>query len=158
MANYSIIVGVIAFWSGVKVQQARYDDLCLDLGGGRNPNNYLICVVENVSDAFWIGPIRVTHHDVVEVVREEDKRIYIKLKQNIAKVLSSYTKQSVGQQLELRLHDHVINSVQIAEPLQTGEILIVLTSIEDANQLEALLASPALKKLQMIDSKVIRTK
>lgn len=35
-----------AFAAGMKVQAFLYEDECLDLGGGRNPGNYPICVVE----------------------------------------------------------------------------------------------------------------
>ncbi|MDX3924760.1 MAG: hypothetical protein QHC90_02990 [Shinella sp.] len=37
---------VLAFWSGMKFQEMRYDDICLDMGGGRNPGNHPICIVE----------------------------------------------------------------------------------------------------------------
>ena len=35
-----------AFYAGMRTQAYLYDDLCLDLGGGRNPGNYPICVPE----------------------------------------------------------------------------------------------------------------
>jgi len=42
-----LIVALIgAFYAGMKVQAFIYEDTCLDLGGGKNPGNYPICVVE----------------------------------------------------------------------------------------------------------------
>jgi periplasmic protein len=35
-----------AFYAGMRTQAYFYEDLCLDLGGGRNPGNYPICVLE----------------------------------------------------------------------------------------------------------------
>lgn len=35
-----------AFYTGMRTQAYLYEDLCLDLGGGRNPGNYPICVLE----------------------------------------------------------------------------------------------------------------
>ena len=37
---------IVAFYAGMKVQAFIYEDACLDLGGGKNPGNYPICVVE----------------------------------------------------------------------------------------------------------------
>lgn len=44
-----IIVAFLSFMAGQWYQQFRYDDICLDMGGGRNPGNYPICVIENSS-------------------------------------------------------------------------------------------------------------
>ena len=39
------------FYAGMRTQAYFYEDLCLDLGGGRNPGNYSICVLDkNVAD------------------------------------------------------------------------------------------------------------
>lgn len=40
------VTAVVSFWAGSVFQSMRYEDLCLDLGGGRNPGQYPICVVE----------------------------------------------------------------------------------------------------------------
>ncbi|MGM8887269.1 MULTISPECIES: hypothetical protein [unclassified Psychrobacter] len=37
---------IIAFWLGIKAHEFYYHDICLDLGGGQNPGNYPICVIE----------------------------------------------------------------------------------------------------------------
>lgn len=34
------------FYAGMKYQSFVYEDMCLDLGGGRNPGNYPVCVVD----------------------------------------------------------------------------------------------------------------
>ena len=35
-----------AFYAGMRTQAYLYEDLCLDLGGGKHPGNYPICVLE----------------------------------------------------------------------------------------------------------------
>ena len=40
-----------AFYAGMRTQAYLYEDLCLDLGGGRNPGNYPICVIEKDTNA-----------------------------------------------------------------------------------------------------------
>ena len=35
-----------AFYAGMRTQAYLYEDLCLDLGGGKNPGNDPICVIE----------------------------------------------------------------------------------------------------------------
>nr|WP_197313179.1 hypothetical protein [Listeria monocytogenes] len=37
-----------AFYAGMLTQAYLYEDLCLDLGGGKNPGSYPICVVGKV--------------------------------------------------------------------------------------------------------------
>ncbi len=39
-----------AFYAGMKFQAYVYDDLCLDLGGGKQPGDYPICVIERKTD------------------------------------------------------------------------------------------------------------
>lgn len=41
------LIGIVSlsFWLGTQFQQFIYDDICLDMGGGKNPGNYPICVV-----------------------------------------------------------------------------------------------------------------
>ena len=40
------VTTIFAFWLGIKAHGFYYDDICLDLGGGRNPSGYPICVIE----------------------------------------------------------------------------------------------------------------
>ncbi|MFN2551090.1 hypothetical protein AB9R03_04955 [Neisseria gonorrhoeae] len=37
-----------AFYAGMRTQAYLYEDLCLDLGGGKNPGSYPICVIGKV--------------------------------------------------------------------------------------------------------------
>ena len=37
---------IVAFYAGMRTQAYLYADLCLDLGGGKHPGNYPICVLE----------------------------------------------------------------------------------------------------------------
>ncbi len=37
---------VLSFFAGVKWSEFNYDDICLDMGGGKKPGNYPICVIE----------------------------------------------------------------------------------------------------------------
>ena len=50
MNNKMIIIiavnAIFAFWLGIKAHGFYYDDICLDLGGGKNPGGYPICVIE----------------------------------------------------------------------------------------------------------------
>ena len=40
-----------AFYAGMRTQAYLYEDLCLDLGGGRIPGNYPIFVIEKDTNA-----------------------------------------------------------------------------------------------------------
>ncbi len=48
MKKIFLLAGLLfaAFYAGMKVQAFIYEDTYLDLGGGKNPGNYPICVVE----------------------------------------------------------------------------------------------------------------
>jgi hypothetical protein len=41
---FCLIVG--SFFLGMKWNQFQYEDTCLDMGGGKNPGNHPICVIE----------------------------------------------------------------------------------------------------------------
>ncbi|MGP4864121.1 MULTISPECIES: hypothetical protein [unclassified Psychrobacter] len=41
-----IITAILAFWLGIKAHEFYYNDICLDLGGGQNPGNHHICVIQ----------------------------------------------------------------------------------------------------------------
>lgn len=41
-----IVAMLLSFWSGIQWKTFWYNDKCLDLGGGSNPGNYPICVIE----------------------------------------------------------------------------------------------------------------
>lgn len=40
-----------AFYAGMRTQAYLYEDFCLDLGGGKHPGNYPICVIEKDANA-----------------------------------------------------------------------------------------------------------
>ncbi|MDO4640665.1 MAG: hypothetical protein Q4A84_03040 [Neisseria sp.] len=42
----SVVVIAAAFYAGMSFQSYLYDDTCLDMGGGRNPGNHPICVID----------------------------------------------------------------------------------------------------------------
>ena len=47
MKSLLLIAALIgAFYAGMRTQAYLYEDLCLDLGGGKHPGNYPICVPE----------------------------------------------------------------------------------------------------------------
>lgn len=39
------------FFAGQAWQRFHYNDLCLDLGGGQNPGDYPVCVIEKAPAA-----------------------------------------------------------------------------------------------------------
>jgi len=41
-----IFIVIASFKMGQWYQQFHYEDICLDMGGGRNPDGYPICVIE----------------------------------------------------------------------------------------------------------------
>jgi hypothetical protein len=59
-----VIFLVIGFFGGYKYFQFNYKDKCLDLGGGQNPGNYPICIVEG----------KIT--EVPDIKEEENRQIY----------------------------------------------------------------------------------
>ena len=59
-----IVIAAMSFWAGLNFQKAQYKDACLDLGGGGNPGQHPICVVEQQNAALWLGPIRATQNAV----------------------------------------------------------------------------------------------
>ena len=45
VVTISVIALVVAFSAGRSFERYLYEDICLDLGGGRNPGEYPICVI-----------------------------------------------------------------------------------------------------------------
>ncbi|GLO62963.1 hypothetical protein MACH09_34710 [Vibrio sp. MACH09] len=41
-----IVIAIFSFWLGLLANEFYYDDICLDLGGGKNPGDYPICIIE----------------------------------------------------------------------------------------------------------------
>ncbi|QCO55492.1 hypothetical protein EOK75_06820 [Pseudorhodobacter turbinis] len=139
-----ILVGALSFYGGVSYQAALYDDLCLDLGGGRNPGDYPICVMDGAAEALWLGPIRVTAEDFSRVetdqATEGQTQVHLSLNPAVAAALNGFTEQSVGGQIEIRIGGELINTVRIAEAVTTKNFTIVMTDAQ-AEQLVLLIMS-----------------
>ena len=125
---------VVSFWAGSEFQKALYDDRCLDLGGGQNPGQYPICVVEQQDAALWLGPIRVTQNDVVEFELQRGTGgrplVRLKLKPEIARLLTAFTEKSIGQNLDLRISGQLVNSVHIADAIQGPSFILALSEAQ----------------------------
>ena len=48
---------VIGGYLGFKTHEIYYDDICLDMGGGKNPGNHPICVISNEPSMNYPPPI-----------------------------------------------------------------------------------------------------
>jgi len=42
----SMLIAALMFWAGAAFNAMRYEDICLDMGGGRFPGDHPICVIE----------------------------------------------------------------------------------------------------------------
>lgn len=132
----------MSFWAGSEFRQAQIDDRCLDLGGGRNPGQYPICVVEMQNTALWLGPIRVTQNDVVELELQRgvdgQSQVRLELTAEIASPLAAFTEQSIGKNLDIRIGGQLVNSVHIADAIQGTNFILALSKTQ-AEKLEKLL-------------------
>lgn len=139
----AIVIGSMSFWAGLNFQKAQYNDVCLDLGGGRNPGQHPICVVEQQNAALWLGPIRITQNDVIEleIQRGEDGQSLVRLEltPEIASPLAAFTEQSIGKNMDIRIGGQLVNSVQMAGAIQ-GTSFILALSDGQAEKLKTLLA------------------
>ena len=137
-----IVIAAISFWAGLNFQKAQYNDVCLDLGGGQNPGQHPICVVEQQNAALWLGPIRVTQNDVVEleIQRGEDgqSQVRLELTPEIASPLVAFTEQSIGKNMNIRIGGQLVISVQVTGAIQ-GTNFILAFSDEQAEKLKSLL-------------------
>ena len=138
-----IVIAAMSFWAGLQFQKAQYDDVCLDLGGGRNPGQYPICVIEQQNAALWLGPIRVTQNDVVELElqRGEDgqSQVRLELTPEIASPLAAFTEQSIGKNMDIHIGGQLVNSVRIAGATQGMSFILALSEAQ-ADELKALLS------------------
>ena len=137
-----IVIAAMSFWAGLQFQKAQYDDVCLDLGGGRNPGQHPICVVEQQNAALWLGPIRITQNDVIEleIQRGEDgqSQVRLELTPEIASPLAAFTEQSIGKNMDIHIGGQLVNSVQISSAIQ-GTSFILAMSDGQAKKLKSLL-------------------
>jgi len=136
------VAAAVSFWAGSALRQAQIDDQCLDLGGGRNPGPYPVCVVEQPNTALWLGPIRITQNDVVELELQHgvdgQSQVHLVLTAEIASPISAFTKQSIGQNMDIRIGGQLANTVRISDAVQ-GTSFILALSETHAEQLKALL-------------------
>lgn len=141
----TILVGSLSFYGGVNYQTARYDDLCLDLGGGRNPGDHPICVVAvNAETALRLGPVQVTAEDITKFEADRptngQAQVHLILKPAIAAAVNGFISKSVGGQIEIRIGDELINTVHVAEAVVSEKFTIVMTEAQ-AEQLTLLISS-----------------
>ena len=119
-----------AFWAGSEIQEAAYLDRCLDLGGGRNPGDHPICVVERATAPLQLGPIVITAKEVVggEMRADLDDRALVELRlaPGAAAALTAFTRVSVGGTLDIRVDGRLIRSVTIAEAVEGDRFALPL--------------------------------
>ena len=126
----AVVSLVASFWAGSAFQKSEYADRCLDLGGGRNPGQHPICVIEKHSAALRLGPIGVANKDIVEVAVRyepgEQALVHLKLRPEIASALTAFTAASVGQNLDIWVDGELVNSVNIAEAVKGDQFILAL--------------------------------
>ena len=129
-----LIVAGIAFWAGSEIQKATYVDQCLDLGGGRNPGNHPICVINASTAPLQLGPILVTAQEVIrgEIREGPDGQslVELSLKPGAAAALAAFTKESVGGSLDIRVDGNQLRSVNIIEGVEGDQLIIPLTNAD----------------------------
>lgn len=141
----ALLVGALSFYGGVNYQSARYDDLCLDLGGGRNPGDHPVCVVAaNAETALRLGPVQITAEDIDKFEADRSTngqaQVHLALKPAIAAAVNGFISKSVGGQIKIRIGDELINTVRVAEAVVSEKFTIVMTEAQ-AERLTLLIAS-----------------
>ncbi len=134
----ALVAVCAAFWAGSVIQKAAYLDRCLDLGGGRVPGNYPICVIDGTTAPLQLGPIVVTAREIVGGEIREDPNgqplVELRLVPDIAAALSAFTKASVGGSLDIKVDGSLLRSVNIVEGVE-GDRLILPMPKSDAHTL-----------------------
>ncbi|WP_170111682.1 hypothetical protein [Aliiruegeria haliotis] len=132
-----VAVGAV-FWAGSEIQKATYLDRCFDLGGGRNPGDHPICVVERATPPLQLGPIVITAQEVVggEMRADLDDRALVELRlaPGAAAALTAFTKASVGGTLDIRVNGRLVRSVNIAEGIK-GDRFVIAVDMDEAESL-----------------------
>ena len=123
-----------AFWAGSEIQKAAYLDRCLDLGGGRNPGNHPICVIDGATAPLQLGPIVITEQEVVGGEMREDpggqSLVELNLKPGVAAALAGFTKASLGGPLDIRVDGSLVRSVNIVEGVEGDRFILPLTKAD----------------------------
>ncbi len=131
-ASAGIVIPALAaaFWAGSEMQKAAYLDHCLDLGGGQNPGNHPICVVEKAAAPLQLGPIVIAAQGVVGGEMREDPDgqtlVELRLATDVAAALAAFTKASVGGTLDIRVDGNLVRSVNIADGIEGDRFVIAL--------------------------------
>ena len=147
-ASAAIVIAALAaaFWAGSEMQKAAYLDQCLDLGGGQNPGNHPICVVEQSSPSLQLGPVGIPAQGVVggEIRADPDGQslVELKLAPDLAATLAAYTKASVGSTLDIRMDGNLVRSVNIAEGMEGDRFVLALDRDEAESLAEGLGLDP----------------
>lgn len=131
-----------AFWAGIEFQKAVYLDRCLDLGGGRNPGNHPVCVIEREAAPLQLGPIAITAQDVVggKIRTDLDDQLLVELRLSpqVAAALTEFTRSSVDGTLEIRVDGRLVRSVNVAEGIEGDRFILALSSADAARLAQSL--------------------
>ena len=123
-----------AFWAGSGIQKATYLERCLDLGGGRDPGNHPICVIDSATAPLQLGPIVITAREIVGgEMRDGPNGQYLVglvLVTGVAAALKAFTKASVGGPLDIRVDRNLVRTVNIVEGLEGDRFILPLTKAD----------------------------
>ncbi|SLN70608.1 hypothetical protein TRL7639_04181 [Falsiruegeria litorea R37] len=126
----AITTAGVAFWVGSEFQKAAYLDQCLDLGGGQNPGDHPICVVEKAAAPLHLGEIVIAAQGVVGGEMREDPDgqwlVELRLAPDVAAALAAFSKASVGGTLDIRVDGILVRSVNIAEGIVGDRFVLAL--------------------------------
>ncbi|WP_209940310.1 hypothetical protein [Ruegeria sp. HKCCE4148] len=125
-----VVLVTAAFWAGARVQLAVQEDNCLDLGGGRHPGDYPVCVVERFPDWLSIGPIALMPAAVREMSTEEtgNEQVILRLELNkdAAFAVAGLTRAKIGKDLELRVGNRMVSAVTVREEIANRRWNLIL--------------------------------
>ena len=130
----TIAAAGLGCWVGMGIQRASYADRCLDLGGGQNPGDHPICVVEKASAPLQLGPILITTQRLDGGEMRTDQAgqslIELRLEPSLAAALGAFTEASVGRTLDIRVNGRLVRSVNIAEGFKGDRFILPLTEAD----------------------------
>jgi hypothetical protein len=105
---------VLAFFTGMKWNEFQYNDICLDMGGGKNPGNHPICTVDNtiqvsthLNNLDWVETIGT----ITESVEMSDGTYAYTLQYD---VVGGDVKNIDGDLIQGPLPQHIFNVGQLA--------------------------------------------
>lgn len=134
-------VSILSFWGGTIYQSATYLERCLDAGGGQNPGDHPLCVIEKLANELRLGPIQLSSKNVVTAFEEKSAtgqtQVHLELNPATAAALAGYTTRSIGKEIEVALGGRVLKTIRIAEPVSGTMIVLAATQPEAQNILAA---------------------